>query len=123
MPFQMAITPVQQFQKEAMFCTPGIDASNGFSENDINFVYELDSTGKMPDDMMLSNVVNGVDHWKQIDTLYPSADYQFIVPFNSTHYLLVEQFKLANFAFRTKTNKPFAAYAMVFPRVMLMDIR
>ena len=96
-PFQMAITPVQQFQKELMFCTPGIDANNGFSENDINLVYELDSTGKMPDDMMISIVYKDVDYWQQMNTLYPSGDDILTYLVDSTLQFAIKQIKLPDF--------------------------
>ncbi len=55
-PFQLMLTPYEQFQHEIIFNTPGIRGGYGFPVNYINVVYQSDSTGQIPDDLMFGEV-------------------------------------------------------------------
>lgn len=55
-PFQMTLTPLEQYQNDIIFNTPGIRGGYGFRRNFINIVYKSDSTGQIPDDLMFGEV-------------------------------------------------------------------
>ena len=55
-PFQMMLTPYEQFMNEIIFNTPGIRGGFGFDVNYINIVYKSDSTGQIPDDLLIGEV-------------------------------------------------------------------
>jgi len=55
-PFQMMLIPEEQFLNDIIFNTPGIRGGFGFDVNYINIVYKSDSTGQIPDDLLLGDV-------------------------------------------------------------------
>ena len=66
-PFQLMLTPEEQFQNEIIFNTPGIRGGYGFRRNYINIVYKSDSTGQIPDDLELGEVFpTGEVKWKKV---------------------------------------------------------
>ncbi|HYF02394.1 MAG TPA: IgGFc-binding protein, partial [Patescibacteria group bacterium] len=58
-PFQLIHTPIEQYQKEIIFNTPGIKGGQGFKENYLNLVFEGNADGTMPDDLEFATVENG----------------------------------------------------------------
>lgn len=50
-PFAMLISPIEQYQNEIIFATPGATGGNPFGENYLNIVYEADENGIAPDDL------------------------------------------------------------------------
>ena len=67
-PFQMMLVPEEQFLNDIIFNTPGIRGGFGFDDNFINIVYKSDSTGQIPDDLELGDVVpaTGETNWKKL---------------------------------------------------------
>ncbi len=57
-PFQMALTPIEQYQNEIMFSTPGTyPGTDNFKVHYMNLVYQLGPGGSVPDDLEFA-VVN-----------------------------------------------------------------
>ncbi len=80
-PFQMMLTPVEQFQNEIIFNTPGIRGGYGFTRNYINVVYMSDSTGAIPNDLELGEVTpTGEVKWTKIIDLSGAPGSQFNDP-------------------------------------------
>lgn len=48
-PYQLVLSPLQQYQKQIIFATPGVGDAAGFSSNWLNLVYTLDANNQMPD--------------------------------------------------------------------------
>ena len=67
-PFQMMLVPEEQFLNDITFNTPGIRGGYGFNNNYINIVYKSDSTGQIPDDLELGDVLpsTGETNWKKL---------------------------------------------------------
>jgi hypothetical protein len=66
-PFQLALTPVEQFQNELAFTTPGGSVATEFDKNYINLIYKGPSTGKIPDDLEIGeNTGNGNITWQKV---------------------------------------------------------
>jgi len=67
-PFQMMLIPEEQFLNDIIFNTPGIRGGYGFDDNFINIVYKSDSTGQIPDDIELGDVLpaTGETNWKKL---------------------------------------------------------
>ena len=81
-PFQMAINQCGISEKEVTFCTPGINGLYGFAINYCNIVYEIDSTGNMPNDMMWSKF-KWYGKLANIKSCYtPGIDYKFMDKIN-----------------------------------------
>jgi hypothetical protein len=113
-PFQMTITPIEQFQKEITFCTPGIRGGQGFIENYLNLVYETDENGKMPDDYMFAEVENGSVIWEKLNSKFPGKDELFSKSIKGKQYAV----KLINLpgdaVYAIKANHLFSAYSFGF---------
>jgi hypothetical protein len=69
-PFQMTMLPIEQYQKEVIFCTPGIKGGVGFSENYLTVVYALSSTGGIPQDLEFGTVSGGKFVWTPISSVF-----------------------------------------------------
>ena len=66
-PFQLALTPLEQFQYELAFTTPGGNKETEFEQNFINIVYQGPATGEIPDDLEIGdNDGTGNISWKKI---------------------------------------------------------
>ncbi|MCX6154383.1 MAG: choice-of-anchor D domain-containing protein [Candidatus Kapabacteria bacterium] len=76
-PFEMRISPLQQFQTEVTFCTPGLRGNFGFPDNYLNLVYETNEFGYMPDDMMFAKVEGGGFAWQKLNQKYAGIDEKF----------------------------------------------
>lgn len=112
-PFQMIITPMEQYQTEIVFNTPGIGDSYGFDENWINLVY-LANWGRVPNDLELGTVNNGEVTWQRVNSFSPAQGYPLYTPprgdgksyFGKQIYL-----SGGDGVYRLRANDPFAAYA------------
>lgn len=62
-PFQMQVIPVEQFQIDIMFATPGIKGGIGFKDNFINIIYMAKADGTIPDDLMFAEAKADVLNW------------------------------------------------------------
>ncbi|MCX6154385.1 MAG: T9SS type A sorting domain-containing protein [Candidatus Kapabacteria bacterium] len=112
-PFEMSIAPLQQYQKEVTFCTPGLRGNFGFTDNFINLVYETDGNGLMPYDMMFAKVESGQFTWKQLNQKFPGKDEKFtklIQPGDRAYALKLIRLP-EDGVYKIKAEKPFAAYA------------
>lgn len=69
-PFQMTMLPFEQYQKEVIFCTPGIKGGVGFSENYLTVVYALSSTGGIPQDLEFGTVSGGKFVWTPLSSVF-----------------------------------------------------
>lgn len=50
-PFSMLITPIEQYQTEITFATPGVQGGAPFTLNFLNIVYQADENGLAPEDL------------------------------------------------------------------------
>lgn len=56
-PFMMNMYPIEQYENEITFCTPGTGGGDMFINNYLNLVYESDINGNVPDDIMFARLV------------------------------------------------------------------
>lgn len=71
-PWQLVLTPLEQYQKEITFNTPGV-AQLRFTQNYVNLVYKLDENGLVPEDLEFAKVENGEFEWRRVKDLYGSS--------------------------------------------------
>jgi hypothetical protein len=75
------LTPVEQYQNEIIFNTPGIRGGYGFTRNYINVVYMSDSTGAIPYDLELGEVMpTGLVEWTKVSDISGAPGSQFKDP-------------------------------------------
>ena len=115
-PFQMVLTPYEQYQKEIVFATP--NAKGGtlpFTRQFANLVYETTPDGAIPDDIEFATVVNGKFTWKKVSVQFgPSPGYKFSIPIGGKSYSMKRLQLNGDGVFRIRANSPFAAYAYGF---------
>jgi hypothetical protein len=109
-PFVMSITPVQQYQKEITFCTPGVNGS-GFPENYINVVYETNEFGMIPEDLEFAEVNSGQYVWYKMRSKFAGTDEMFRKDVSNKKYA-VKTIKLQkDGVYKIRAKSPFAAYS------------
>ncbi|TAL67526.1 MAG: T9SS type A sorting domain-containing protein [Bacteroidetes bacterium] len=112
-PFQMALTPIEQYQKEIIFNTPGIKSGFRFLENYVNVVYQSPS-GNIPDDLLFAQVIDGQFTWKKVYELNLMSTQRFSIPVNGIYYNVTTIKLPDDGVFKLKSNEPIAAYAYGF---------
>jgi len=112
-PFWMAITPMQAYQKEITFCTPGLHGSFGFSENYLALIYQTDSNKLMPDDVEFGTVSGGVVQWSKLSNKFPGVDEVFVPVRGKTfaHKIILLP---GDGVYKIRANDAFAAYSYGF---------
>ncbi len=110
-PFVMVITPLQQFQKEITFCTPGIMGAMGFPENYINLVYETDEYGMMPDDYEFAVVQSGVFKWQKLKAKFPGIDEIFVKEIDGKKFAMKTITLPGDGVYKIRADHLFAAYS------------
>ncbi len=110
-PFLMYITPVEQFQKEITFATPGVHGGQNFKENYLNLVYCLDSNGNMPDDIQFGYVSSGDYVWETIRTKFASYDERFRLDIDGRMYAVKNITLPGDGVYKIRAEKPFAVYS------------
>ncbi len=111
-PFQLVLTPIEQYQKEIVFNTPGIRGQYGFKTNFVNIVYQATEGGGIPDDMMWAEVVNGKFNWVQMSAFSGNPGQRFFTTEANGRHYRSKTIKLEkDGVYRIKADQPFAAYA------------
>ncbi|MEI6091781.1 MAG: IgGFc-binding protein [bacterium] len=77
-PFQMALVPLEQYQKSFVFCTPRKNDGTKFENNYLNLYYKSTIDGKIPDDLEFGTANYGVFNWKKLNTVITSPGKVFI---------------------------------------------
>jgi len=111
-PFVMAISPVEQFQKEILFCTPGIKDGQGNKFNFLNFVFETDSTGSISDQYEFCTSINGEFSWEKLKDKFTGTSELLKSPIDGKFYgiLTLTLVKGGEYMIRSQTLS-FAAYS------------
>ncbi|MES2766995.1 MAG: choice-of-anchor D domain-containing protein [Bacteroidota bacterium] len=114
-PFQLVLTPIEQYQKEIIFNTPGIRGGQGFKENYVNLVFEGNPDGSMPDDLEFAVVDNGKFVWKVIKSVFGATSEPFKSFPGDTRKFYSKIITLpGDGVYKIRAQKPFAAYAYGF---------
>ncbi|MEI6091782.1 MAG: T9SS type A sorting domain-containing protein [bacterium] len=79
-PFQLALTPIEQYQTGFLWCTPGVNGGSSFRFNYLNLCYKSTSDGKIPDDIEFGKVSNGVINWRKLSTVVSNPGQEFVDP-------------------------------------------
>ncbi|MCK5741729.1 MAG: T9SS type A sorting domain-containing protein, partial [Chlorobi bacterium] len=110
-PFQMVLTPFEQYQDEMMFSTPGITGGTGFSNNFINIIYKATEYGTIPDDLLFADITDGKFEWKQLNSIDAYPGTEFSAKVNNQRYFS-KTVRLPHYGvYKIKAAAPFTAYA------------
>ncbi len=111
-PFQMQVLPIEQFQTDVIFNTPGTHQQYGFKNNFVNIVYKSTTDGKIPDDMLWGEIVDGAVRFIPMTQFSGSPGLKFDYDDSDGKYYYSKTIKLPyDGVFRIKADAPFAAYA------------
>ncbi|TAL67716.1 MAG: hypothetical protein EPN82_13420, partial [Bacteroidetes bacterium] len=113
-PFMLVLTPLEQYQREIIFNTPGIRGGFGFAINYVNVVYRGSDDGSLPDDLEFATVQAGQFVWKKLRDIDPKAGQPFSIPINGKKYFNKTIKLPADGVYKIRANDPFAAYAYGF---------
>ncbi|MBK9247010.1 MAG: choice-of-anchor D domain-containing protein [Ignavibacteria bacterium] len=111
-PFQMALTPVEQYQHEIMFSTPGTPkGTDNYKTHYMNLVYKLGPSGNIPDDLEFAVVVHGKFEWKKLSVRFGSTPgCVFTMPVNGASYATKQLTLPGDGVFRIRSKSPLAGY-------------
>lgn len=113
-PFQMILTPLEQYQKEIIFNTPGIRGGFGFSSNYLNLCYEATEYGTIPDDLEFASVEGGVFAWEKLMDKSPNPGEPFKKGADGKTYYSKTINLPGDGVYKLRSSRPFAAYAYGF---------
>ena len=116
-PFQLQCIPIEQYQTEIVFNTPGIKGGFGFRDNFINIVYKATSDGGIPDDMQFAEVNNGQFNWIPLNAYSsnPGAIFAYDTPDENGRRYFSKTIRLPyDGVYRVKGIDPFVVYAYGF---------
>ncbi|GIV55589.1 MAG: hypothetical protein KatS3mg040_0357 [Candidatus Kapaibacterium sp.] len=112
-PFQLTIYPVEQYQREVIFCTPGARGASltPFPQNYIILVYPLTENNTIPEDLEWGQVVGGQITWRSVATVFGSSIGDvFPVTYQGKRYA-AKVLSIPVGAFRVRCSQPFAIYS------------
>jgi IgGFc binding protein/type IX secretion system substrate protein len=112
-PFQMVLTPTEQWQNDIVFCTPGVEG-NGFKENYLNILYEIDASGQIPDDFEFAGVVGGSFTWQRLKDYSPEVGDKLEALIDGKQYYSKILELPGDGVYKLRANQTFAAYANGF---------
>ncbi|PKL86371.1 MAG: hypothetical protein CVV22_02575 [Ignavibacteriae bacterium HGW-Ignavibacteriae-1] len=111
-PFQMQILPVEQFQTDIIFNTPGIKGGFGFNDNFINIVYLAKADGTIPEDLMFAEAKAEELNWISVKNISSSPGTPFYGEEKDGRQYYSKTLKLDHDGvYRMKADEPFAVYA------------
>jgi hypothetical protein len=77
-PFQLVLTPLEQYQRGFLWCTPGFAGGAFFKKNYLNLCYKATPDGQIPNDMEFGKVINGVINWRKLSNVASNPGEPFI---------------------------------------------
>ncbi|MCX8050325.1 MAG: choice-of-anchor D domain-containing protein [Chlorobi bacterium] len=113
-PFQMTIYPIEQYQREVIFCTPGSQGTPRFDQNYVALVYPLTDQGTMPPDLEWGVMSGGQVAWQTVAAAFgPSVGDVFPITVNGKRYAS-KVLRIEDGVYRIRCSQPFAAYSFGF---------
>ncbi len=96
-PFQMTLTPAEQYVNEIYFAAPALNTADSYQHNYVNIIYQKDDGGNIPDDLQIGK--------------YDGSDYVFR-QVKSTAILLNEDFPGTNYGLLAIKIEPTGNYTI-----------
>ncbi len=102
---EMQILPTEQFSNSALF---RIDNNN---EDYINIVFKALKKGNMPDDLLITEIIDGKYEWKKLNVFSPDSGQKFYGIFPDSTHFRTKNIKFNNAGtYAIKASEPFAVY-------------
>lgn len=115
-PFQLILSPIEQFQTEITFNTPGIGDGSGFATNYVNVVIELDKNQNLPDDFEFASVNPSTSEfkWESVKGKFNSFFNTFASDVDGKYYGMKTIKLPQDGVYKLRSSYPFAGYAYGF---------
>jgi len=115
-PFQMSLTPFEQYQNEITFNTPGGSGGiDNFKLHYVNVIYRLGPANSIPDDIEVGQVTNGKFEWKLMSARHGSSPGLVLpVPVNGHTYAMKTLTLPYDGVFKIRAASQIAAYSYGF---------
>ncbi len=110
-PFQMAILPTDSYLTEMAFACPSVQGGIRFNKNYLDFIYETDENGELPDDVEFGTADNGVFSFSKMKSVYNYPDEKYNYNVNGKKYAMKKIDLPIYGVFRIRASRPFAAYS------------
>ncbi|MBI5323949.1 MAG: IgGFc-binding protein [Ignavibacteriae bacterium] len=107
-PFMLILTPLEQYQREIIFNTPGIKGGFGFTTNYINLVFRANDDGSIPSDLEFAQVLGGEFVWKPVMSIDPKPGLPFTVKVDGKTYFSKTILLPGDGVYKIRANDPFA---------------
>ncbi|MEI6091964.1 MAG: choice-of-anchor D domain-containing protein [bacterium] len=85
-PFQLVLTPIEQYQKGFLWCTPGFKGGVSFRRNYLNLCFKATDDGQIPDDIEFGKVNNGTIYWRKLSSVATNPGTPFIDETETANY-------------------------------------
>jgi hypothetical protein len=118
-PFMMLVSPIGQYLKKVVFCTPG-DPQNGnwaFDKNYMNLIYKSTKDGQIPSHIEYGQPINGTINWMPLNIIASSPGMEFHDDeVTDGRYWRAMQMSLPDNAatYAIRSDEPFMAYGYGF---------
>lgn len=114
-PFQMTLTPIDQYQKEIMFSTAGIRGGLSFPEHYVNLIFEPKTGGFIPEDLEFGIPQAGKINWIKFTQAFPGVHPEiFPYDIDGRQYALLKFALPGEGIYALRAAKPIAAYVYGF---------
>lgn len=112
-PFQLVLTPEEQYLNYIVFTTPGVGNHSGFDDNYLNLVFELDDNGDIPTDFEYGVFEDGSLVWNSITGTFGTS-FDAVGTINGKAYGVKIIHLPGDDVYHFRCPKKFAAYAYGF---------
>lgn len=114
-PFQMALVPIEQFQKEFDFALPKLSGKIPEPKDHLTIIYECEPDGLPSEDMEYARIVDGPSNWKKVRYSNKLEKGGFLpVEVGGRKYAYAILNDLHGGVYKIKAEKPFVAYVYGF---------
>jgi hypothetical protein len=115
-PFQMGLVPVELYQKEITFNTPGLSGDLVFKKNYINLCYESDGAGNIPDEMEVGfyDKTDSVFNWFKLKDTLGSQGTVFSKKSSEKQFAFITIKLPEDGVYKLRAEKPFQAFSYGF---------
>lgn len=112
-PFQLVLTPQEQYLNYVVFTTPGTGNSNGFARNYLNLVIELNNNGNIPASFEYGIFQDGELVWQRMTNVFGNS-FEPLGTINGKEYGMKTIHLPVDAIYHFRCPKQFAAYAYGF---------
>jgi hypothetical protein len=113
-PNSMTIIPDEQFLTDITFFIPKTDTFSIIRDKKVEIVYQTDSVGLIPDDLMIAEFKNGVYDWQKMSEKFPGVGEIFAYNVDKKAFGMKVLSLPSGGMYKMKASTPFMAYLIAY---------